>query len=139
MSTWRDGMDRTLMSAFVVDPMDAQRPRQMFVGPLLGLWALAQRIGASQGKKLEKALTKARTKENEHMARGYGPNLDVSLCCGPNGRPKAAPNVCRAMALPLGAGTAYWRLTRPKAIEKPLQQKPERRKGAHGARVWTEP
>ena len=105
------------MSAFGVDPMDAPRLQQMFVGPLLCLWALAQRIGASQGKKLEKSLTKARTKENEHMARWYGPNLDVSLCCEPNGCPKAATNVCRAIALPLGAGAAYSCLTRPKARE----------------------
>ena len=102
----REGMDRTLMSAFVVDPMDAQRPRKMFVGPLLCLWALVQRIRASQGKKLEKSLTKARTKENEHMARWYGPNLDASLCCGPDGCPKAVLNVARAIALPLGAWSA---------------------------------
>ena len=89
----------------------------MFAGPLLCLWALVQRIRASQGQKLEKSLTKARTKENEHMVRWYGPNLDVSLCCGPNGCPKAATNVCRAITLPLGAGTAYPRLTRQKASE----------------------
>ena len=125
MSTWRDGMDRTLMSAFVVDPMDAQRPRQMFDRPLLCLWALAQRIRASQGQKLEKALTKARTKENEHMARWYGPNLDVSLCCGPNECPKAATNVCRAITLPLGAGAAYLCLTRQKAREVTNKSKNE--------------
>ena len=79
------------------------------------LWALAQRIRASQGQKLEKSLTKARTKENEHMARWYGPNLDVSLCCGPNGCPKAAPNVSRAIASPLGAGRTDLRLICGKA------------------------
>ena len=34
-TAWRDGGVQTPMLAFDVDPMDAQGPRQMLVGPLL--------------------------------------------------------------------------------------------------------
>ena len=58
-----DGREQTLMSAFVVDPMDAQKPWQVSLGLLLCLWALGQRIRASDAAKLAKSLTKAKSKE----------------------------------------------------------------------------
>ena len=47
------------MSAFDVDPMDAQKPWQVSLGPLLRLLALGQLICASDVAKLAKSLTNA--------------------------------------------------------------------------------
>ena len=58
-----DDREQTQMSAFVVDPMDAQKPWQVSLGLLLCLWALGQRIRASDAAKLAKSLTKAKSKE----------------------------------------------------------------------------
>ena len=44
------------MSAFVVDPVDAQKPWQMSLGPLLRIWALGQGILISAAPKLVKSL-----------------------------------------------------------------------------------
>ena len=57
------------MSAFVVDPMDAQKPWQVSLGLLVCLWALGQRIRASEVAKLAKSLTKAKSKEMGNQMR----------------------------------------------------------------------
>ena len=64
-----DGTEQTLMRAFVVDPMDAQKPWQVSLGPLLRLWALGQRIRASDVAKIAKSLTKAKSKEMGNQMR----------------------------------------------------------------------
>ena len=51
----------TQMSAFVVDPMDDQKPWQMSLAPLLHLWTLGQVIHISAAPKLAKSLTKAKS------------------------------------------------------------------------------
>ena len=60
---WHGAYDReqTQMSAFVVDPMDAQKPWQMSLGPLLCLWALEKYVHISAAPKLAKLLTKAKS------------------------------------------------------------------------------
>ena len=58
--TTRDDREQTQMSAFVVDPMDAQKPWQMSLGPLLRLGALEKYICLSAAPKLAKSLTKAK-------------------------------------------------------------------------------
>ena len=49
------------MSAFVVDPIDAQKPWQMSLVPLLRLWALEKYVRPSAAPKLAKSLTKAKS------------------------------------------------------------------------------
>ena len=66
----RDDREQTKMSAFVVDPMDAQKPWQMSLGPLLHLWALGQGIHISAAPKLAKSLTKAKSNKMGGMTRG---------------------------------------------------------------------
>ena len=56
----RDDREQTQLSAFVVDPMDAQKPWQMSLGPLLHLWALEKYIRSSEAPKLAKSPTKAK-------------------------------------------------------------------------------
>ena len=75
------------MSAFLVDPMDAQKPWQRSLGPLLRLWTLGQRIHFLAPK-----LAKSPTKPNDQMEGNGGHDAmlginsaDVSLPCGPNG------------------------------------------------------
>ena len=65
----RDDRDQTQMSAFVVDPMDAQKPWQMSLGPLLHLWALGHGIHISAVTKLAKSLTKAKSNKRGGTVR----------------------------------------------------------------------
>ena len=55
------------MTAFVVDPMDAQKPWQMSLGPLLRIWALGKYIRPSAAPNLAKSLTK--TKSNKMVGK----------------------------------------------------------------------
>ena len=87
-----------------------------------------------KAKATMKPLIEARVKENEHMARCWGTNADVSLCCGPNGCPKAVANVTRAIASPLGARKIYSPLSSSKASEVTNKSQIEQN-GWHGATI----
>ena len=107
------------MSAFAVDPMDAQKPWQVSLGPLLRLGALEKYIHISAAPKLAKSLTKAKLNKMGGTAQRWGTKADVSLCCGPNGCPKAVANVTRAIASPWDAGKIYSHLSSSKASKVP--------------------